>query len=128
MDKIRFGYFQAVTPRGTGYICVALRRPTKELNETEPHHAAFSFCSPKDRFNKKLARMIATNRLEFSKKLDCNWFVEFFTTAPNNKLATIKALESAIKKGRVPRWVDVAADRNKITVGLTQGTTELLSF
>lgn len=109
MNKnIRFGYFQAKTIDGTGYICVALYRPPK--GSSEEHRAGFSFCSPKDFFNKSLARKIAVGRLENG----CD--VSFKSTA-STKEACVEALRYA---RRIPSWVVRAIKKQGLIVGLTQ--------
>ncbi len=65
MDKnIKLCYYKVFTQSGTGYVCVALKRPEKDaLDRT--YQAGFSFCAPQDqrKFSKSIARNMAIGRL-----------------------------------------------------------------
>lgn len=142
-DKdIRIGYFQAkgYASNDTGYICVALKRPPKG-SKSKDYSCAFSFCSPEDVFNKKLARKIALSRLfkEYrveNKSKICHFtssadnltevFIEGMKYAVDNSI-DIRKYRKQIQRGEfqpspkdmsyVPLW---AKNRN-LTFGLTQG-------
>lgn len=63
MDKefVNFAYIIFITPQGKGYGCFAIKKLAHNTFKV-----AASFCSPKDsnHFDKKKARIIATNRLK----------------------------------------------------------------
>lgn len=127
MDQdIKFGYFQVHTPQGIGYVCIALFRPAKDSEEQ--HKAGFSFCSPKDKFNKSVARSMATGRLLLGSEY--KYTIEFKSTAPNNKLAMLDALHFAIQNDILPGWfaksVKSPDSNRKVIIGLTQWTPKLI--
>ena len=62
MDKVKSGYLRVVTPSGIGYVCVAVETLPKGV--TGEYRSAFSFCSPKDKFDRKRAYRMARGRLE----------------------------------------------------------------
>jgi hypothetical protein len=61
MQKSNFRYIRFQTPQGIGYGCfyISLER---EEDKILHYKIGTSFCSPKDKFNKRIAREIATGR------------------------------------------------------------------
>lgn len=69
-----FGYFRVLIPpqqflnkknnrNSIGYVCIQLKRPPKGSMGEQEYVASFAFCSPLDSFNKKLARIITSSRM-----------------------------------------------------------------
>jgi hypothetical protein len=100
--NIRFGYFRVSTNRGPGYICIAMTRPPKGT-QGELCHLGISFCSPKDCFNKKMARQIAEGRL-FKNPLT----IEDIPGPSSQNMRT--ALQIALKDS-APSWAKKTASR-----------------
>lgn len=77
-NDVIFNYQRVVSPhprnkryatyKTSGRVCLALRRPGKDRDKTQPatYRAAFSFCHPSDQFDKRVARQIASGRLQSS--------------------------------------------------------------
>ncbi len=111
----KFGYFFTTNSKRPGYITVALTRPSKEETD-QKHLISFSFCSPKDSFNKKKGRMIAEGRLNTGRTIE----LDIRGTVPSVVKA---AMEKAIADGIVPSWVAKAHKRNKLSYGLSHEKT-----
>jgi len=119
--NVRYGYFEVATNQGTGYICVALKRPDRGNTR---HEAAFSYCSPKEKvFSKKLARSIASARLDRGKKV-------VFEHDGGIKGAFVKALGATHDPNLrstpnmiPPGWVKKNMSRWHMTFGLRGSTT-----
>lgn len=110
-QKINFGYFR--TPNN-GYICIALKRPEKGSSDNV-YHAGFSFCSPKEKsFTKKIARHIASGRLNVSG----NYYIVANKQADKLREAFAFALIKALDEKKAPRWVFRSLKRNPLIWGL----------
>lgn len=133
IDKsVKFGYFQVETNDGVGYVCVALRRPAKNAQD-RTYKAAFSFCSPKDgvRFEKRLARHIATQRLNANSHCVSEIIEEeqslplvFFSVLDlaSKEIMTKKSNDgkSEYQATIAPNWVGKALKKERVKFGLTQ--------
>jgi hypothetical protein len=112
MTTTKFGYFftESLTSNKAGYITVAITRPSRET-EDQQHLAAFSFCSPKDQFNKALGRKVAESRLKSKKALEIRM---------QGSVADVveEAMHTAIREKLVPSWVAKAYKRELIGYGL----------
>jgi len=117
----KIGYFQVKTKNGTGYICVAMDRPPKDT--TTLHTAAFSFCSPKDSFDKAMARKIAEGRLAITR----HYFVSFNFIGPT-KDAMKMALRCASETNMLPSWVRKPLESGNILFGLTDAEKQDTSW
>ena len=56
-----FGKFDYVC-KVKGRICVQIKRPPKDSPGQQKYLVSYSFCSPEDNFNRKIARNIAAGR------------------------------------------------------------------
>jgi hypothetical protein len=116
--NVKYGYFQAETPSGMGYICVALTRPAKGM--FGDCSAGFSFYSPKENvsFSKELARKVAVGRLNtLGREKSRSISFEPTNTCQLMNLF-VRALEEGIFNNLVPSWVLRAARNNKLFLGL----------
>lgn len=132
--SVKFAYFQAYTEQGTGYVCVALKRPPKNsVGEDNVYVAGFSFCSPKDarHFNKKRARIIAQSRIEGNSKTCVSLIVNDQSTLGNIftdvlELSTRTSIEKQDKDGKImkykvaPNWLVKSWHNGLVDFGLRQ--------
>lgn len=91
---IVFGYFKVPTDGGDGMVCVALKRPPRG-SESREYFAAFSFCSPEDNFNSKIARTITLNRLANDGRV-----IQFSASSDKLRDVFVQALKLAIDTER----------------------------
>lgn len=111
--QTKYGYFFIEAPfKRPGYITVAITRPDKE-DPDQKHLASFSFCSPKDHFNKKIGRAIATGRLKTDRVITLN-------LAGSVSEVVKEALNQAVMINQVPSWVRKAYLRGRIGFGLNR--------
>lgn len=109
-----FGYFRVTIPSQqnsrkkymasrVGYICIQLRRPPKNSMGEQEYEASFAFCSPLDQFNKKLARVIASQRMQIHHPQSTFKFM--FNRTPTTKLNEVfqHALNIAFGKQKQSR-------------------------
>jgi|SRR3989304_1125419 len=128
MSNTKFGYLKATVGKNKyGYVCIALQIPPKGTKPIDCK-AGFSFCSPSDLFNKKIARKIAEGRLYVWKD---NYIVKGFnprlrfTFIPEKEPFSIidvfiKALAILIFDNTVPKWLLKAAKESNIVFGLSE--------
>lgn len=114
MTTTKFGYFftESLTSNKAGYITVAITRPDRDDAE-QRHLAAFSFCSPKDQFNKAKGRKVAEARLSSKKALEI---------CMDGSVSEVveEAMITAIREKLVPSWVAKAYKRELIGYGLNR--------
>jgi hypothetical protein len=61
MQRSNFRYIRLQTPQGIGYGCFYITWEREE-DKILHYNVGLAFCSPKDKFNKRLAREIAIGR------------------------------------------------------------------
>ena len=116
MSNVKSGYIRVVTNSGVGYICVAVDMQPKGV--AGEYKAAFSFCSPKDKFNRKIAYRMARGRLSVWNENETSPLVRWIGSTQSISAGFLVALDVAIKDGRVPGWVARAVRSHKISFGL----------
>jgi len=65
--RFNFRYIQFQTPSGKGYATVAIDWEKQDIADGQKvlnYKCAVSFCSPKDRFVKRLGREVSLDRLQ----------------------------------------------------------------
>lgn len=117
MNKVRFGYFRVKTANGIGYACLALIRAEKDSGGN--CKVGVSFCSPKDKFNKKMARKIAFGRLqavpvEF-KDIPGSIFKDMYT-----------ALKHYVSTEKAPGWF--SKQKEMVFLGLNDNSTHYVNL
>lgn len=125
-------YFTVQTNSGKGYICMALKRPTKGSDDNF-YKAAFSCYSPNEvePFTKAKAREIAVGRLNSWRKasvqngkfINNSRIVFDFEKVPSDpefKImnVVVRGLKTAIDGTLLPGWVLRAAKKSNIFGGL----------
>jgi hypothetical protein len=61
MDTV-YSYFKVTTKIGTGFVCLRIARPPKEVTKNCKYTITYSFCSPTDSFSRIVARRICDSR------------------------------------------------------------------
>ena len=105
--NIRYAYFRVGSTQGNrgGFVCSAILLPPK--GSTEDIQVAFSFCSPKDNFQKRVARQLAYARLDSGKTFPVK----------NEKAYLHDIAIEGLCQSDTPRWLD-----NAFRDGIVQST------
>lgn len=93
----KFGY---IPKNRYGFVCVRTQRPPKDHNGPDfEYRVSYSFCSPEDNFNRRVARKIADDRSKTERK-NC---VATFRFKERKKLGDVvqSALNMVCKKNNV---------------------------
>lgn len=116
-QDVRFAYFTVKTNGGDGFVCMAVKRPPKDITNGVVD-VGFSFYSPHEmkEFSKKLARNIALGRLERGAGLG---YTEL-QGVDASKLHVLchAALVQAVRENCVPGWLSRAFRRGSVFSGL----------
>jgi hypothetical protein len=138
--RIQSGRFDDYRRPKAGYICVALERPAKGASGLQNYKAAFSFCSPLDKFNKAKARKIATGKLLTERKklhvgfdfdrVDNSQWQKVFETALHLGLKSThegKGHSTNSEVSFAPSWLQNFLEKNaEVSYGLRrQNSTEI---
>lgn len=106
MSKVVYKYF-TVKPKHKvsghprqGFICMALECPPKDAAGEQTYKAAFSFCSPEDKFQKAIGKKIATGRLLSERKPVVVSFEAEVLSKEDWEKVSMKAIDLALKSKR----------------------------
>jgi hypothetical protein len=102
----RYFYMQTKRQGGRGVVCAILDLPGK--SSTSPVKVAFSFCSPKDKFEKRLGRDKALERLESGN----------YVVVDNDNVGLYNLVLNAVNKSNAPGWVSRSLKSGTLQKGL----------
>lgn len=68
MTDTIYRYIKVPTKKGNGYICLRVDRPAKDATDFV-YRVSVAFCSPKDAFNRSIARSIMDSRMKDVRRL-----------------------------------------------------------
>jgi hypothetical protein len=104
----RYFYLKTNRNSGRGVVCALLDLPGK--GSVDPVKVSFSFCSPKDRFYKRVGRDNAKARLDSGN----------YVVVDNNNVGLYNLVLEAVSKASVPGWVSRSLKQGTLTKGLKE--------
>lgn len=124
-DAVNLGYLDSgwlskmdYEPCIKGRICVRIQRPPLNTQGEQIYRVSYSFCSPSDNFNRKLARAIASGKPQLVIKSNeplkvndvSNMAITYLKDACVGERSAISVGQSRIK---IPNWFSLTVGKGK---------------